>query len=151
MAPRKRPLAVRFDEKVCPAASGCIEWIGSITTAGYGVLWVDGRDQMAHRISWEIHKGPIPEGLQIDHLCRNTKCVNPDHLEPVTPGENIRRSPNAPPAVNARKTHCRAGHELSGANLDTYALSKGRRSCRTCARARWMEYYRRRASKVAES
>lgn len=72
---------------------GCWEWTRSLTTAGYGNLRLpDGRYGYAHRMSWELSRGPIPDGLTIDHLCRNRKCVNPEHLEPVTQAENNRRA-----------------------------------------------------------
>lgn len=85
-------------------------------------------------MSHELHKGPIPEGLVIDHLCRNRGCVNPDHLEAVTQRENILRGEGLA-AANARKTHCPKGHPYSGENL--YVVpSSGRRQCRICADAR---------------
>jgi hypothetical protein len=77
------------------AASGCWVWGGPRTELGYGVLWANTRprSRKAHRVVYEIHRGPIPAGLELDHLCRNPSCVNPDHLEPVTHAENMRRSP----------------------------------------------------------
>jgi len=144
MAARKRPLAERFHENTSPASNGCVEWTGTICGEGYGRLWVDGSSRSAHRISWELQRGPIPAGLHIDHLCRNRRCVNPDHLEPVEPRVNIARSPIAPPSINSAKVVCKAGHQLEGANLDSYALKNGRRSCIVCCRARWRKYYYRR-------
>lgn len=70
----------------------CWEWSGSvIKSTGYGQVWADGTNHLAHRVVYELLIGPIPEGLQLDHLCRNRRCVNPEHLEPVTGKENIRR------------------------------------------------------------
>lgn len=77
-------------------SSGCWEWQANVTPAGYGMLNAGGKKFVyAHRHSWELARGPIPQGLTIDHLCRNTRCVNPDHLEPVTQAENNRRAREA--------------------------------------------------------
>jgi HNH endonuclease len=88
--------------------------------------------------------GPIPEGCELDHLCREKVCVFPEHLEPVSGRENSRRS-RSPAALNARKTHCLRGHLLSGSNL--YVFPGGKRQCRICAQASkkaWMATRRRR-------
>lgn len=114
--------------------TGCIEYTGSRNEFGYGLIQIDGKCRSAHRKSYELARGPIPEGLHIDHLCRNPPCVNPAHLEPVTCKENIMRSPVAPAAINAAKTHCPQGHPYDEAN--TYMISDGRRQCRTCQRLR---------------
>lgn len=93
--------------------------------------------KLAHRFSYELHKGPIPAGLVLDHTCSTPACVNPDHLEPVTGSENARRSHQRGKYVNngahfAAKTHCPEGHEYSAEN--TYVNPKGSRICRECAR-----------------
>jgi HNH endonuclease len=72
--------------------TGCWVWQRSTSFQGYGQVWYKGRLHRAHRVFYELHRGPIPEGLQIDHTCGNRLCVNPDHLEPVTPIENTRRA-----------------------------------------------------------
>lgn len=146
MPPKARAMAERLAEKIARnATTGCHEWTGGRKKDGYGFLWAKGKQQLAHRVSWELANGPVPAGKHLDHLCRNRACVNPAHLEPVTPQENVLRSPIALPAINARKLKCDAGHDLSDDNLDPYAARKrGVRSCVTCARARWRAYYHRR-------
>ena len=107
------------------------------TRNGYGVIRGRVPDNeklyLVHRLTYELIRGPIPEGLQIDHLCRVRACVNPNHMELVTQSENIRRG-MAPSAINARKTHCYKGHPFSEEN--TYVSPKGERYCRTCGVAR---------------
>ncbi|MEV0526021.1 HNH endonuclease [Streptomyces sp. NPDC050439] len=117
------------------APGGCWAWTGSRLPNGYGRITIARRDLYSHRVSYEIHKGQIPNGLHIDHLCRVRACCNPDHLEAVTCRENIMRSPIAPAAINARKTHCAKDHEFTAAN--TGQGSDGTRYCRTCARLRF--------------
>lgn len=116
----------------------CHEWIGHRTPDGYGWAFVLRKQVLAHRYFYERLVGPIPEGLTLDHLCRNRACVNPAHLEPVTLRVNILRG-MAVSAVNARKTHCSQGHELSGDNIRPY---RGRRVCRTCRREQALARYR---------
>jgi hypothetical protein len=105
-------------------------WTGPTMLSGYG-YFAFGRDwkSAAHRLTYELFKGPIPEKLQLDHLCRNRLCVNPEHLESVTLKTNVLRGVGTT-AVNARKTHCIHGHPLSRAN--TYISPTGHRSCRIC-------------------
>jgi hypothetical protein len=147
--PRRRPPLDRFAEKIALTDSGCIEWIGGQNGAGYGsfyVDWVDGRSlkALAHRWSYEYHVGPIPIGLHIDHLCRNTLCVNPQHLEPVTQAENTLRGTGVA-AIHAAKSECVNGHPLSGDNL--VLRSNGRwRDCRECRRAKDRRYRQRKAA-----
>src|SRR5699024_1617461 len=97
-----------------------------------GATRADWRMKLAHRVSYETFAGPIPEGLDLDHLCRNRSCVNPEHLEPVTRSENLRRSPLM--ARGQDKTHCPHGHEYSPEN--TRITKAGARACRTCERKR---------------
>jgi hypothetical protein len=118
--------------------SGCWEFQGSRTPTGYGVAWDGTKHTSAHRVSYELLVGPIPDGLEIDHNCRNRACCNPAHLEPVTHLENLRRRPrssqrhpgNTTNHPSRRKTHCIRGHEFSTENTITY--TGGKRQCRTC-------------------
>lgn len=132
------PLEVRIRRCSDPMPNGCWLWRGRITNAGYGQIGIrEGGRQVtrsAHRISYETFIGPIPEGLVIDHLCRERRCVNPAHMEPVTQRENVMRSPIGPAALNARKTHCPQGHAYD--EINTYWQSNGGRLCRTCQRER---------------
>lgn len=116
-------------------ATGCWEWTGLMNGTGYG----SHAGTCAHRFSWSLKNGPIPKGMQIDHLCRNRACSNPDHLELVTAQENNRRS-NSASARNHEKTHCPAGHPYEGDNL--YVRPDGKRDCKACkqiAQDRWRE------------
>ena len=127
----------RFNEKyTVHEETGCWEWTAGKVPNGYGMFWMDGRHHGAHRVSWLLHKGFIPVGLQLDHLCRVRHCVNPDHLEPVTTQENLLRGEtNA--AHNAAKTHCPQGHPYAGSNL--YRSKTNERYCLTCIRQRKRE------------
>lgn len=111
-----------------PFLGPCWLWTRA-TSFGYGVLNVGGVTTRSHRFSYELLVGPIPEGLQIDHLCRIRNCVNPGHLEPVTLQENSLRG-FCPSAINARKTHCNRGHKFTEEN--TWVDSEGKRNCRAC-------------------
>ena len=126
----ERTIAQHLEKFVIPVTeSGCWLYIGNIKESGYGAFKLKGKWHYAHRASYELHKGPIPQGLQLDHLCRVTCCVNPDHLEPVTNWENTLRTKNIF-AQNALKTHCSRGHVLTGDNI--YRRASGYRNCRTC-------------------
>jgi hypothetical protein len=133
----KPTLPERFWSKVEVRASGCWLWTGPIAAEGYGWYNRDAISGPAHRFSYEQTVGPIPGGLQLDHLCRVRHCVNPEHLEPVTQRVNVLRG-ESPSAIAARKTVCLNGHDLNDpANVYHNIPSRpGTRTCRPCAIAR---------------
>lgn len=114
--------------------TGCWEWAGRMSDKGYGRTACGTRTEYAHRVVYEMERGAIPDRLQLDHLCRNTICVNPLHLEPVTRMVNILRGVGCT-ARQARQTHCYRGHPLSGDNLKTYGAGRNR-YCVICQQAR---------------
>ena len=131
---RKAPL--RFWSKLRADPDGCWRWIADLNRTGYGYFWSGGsrpvaKMVMAHRWLWERLHGPVPSGLEIDHLCRVSSCCNPLHLEPVTHSENVRRGSGA--AAQRALTHCKHGHEFTPKN--TYLKPPtGYRGCRNCRR-----------------
>lgn len=108
--------------------SGCWIWTGTYTGTGYGQTRLNGKRCRAHRAVYSLLVGPIPEGLNLDHLCRVRKCVNPYHLEVVTQSVNVQRGEGIA-GRNQRKTHCKNGHEFTVSN--TMKNGNGRR-CKTC-------------------
>jgi hypothetical protein len=142
---QKWPNAV-FMAQVCEDENGCWIWMGPrlrSASGQYGSTSMGGRTVSAHRAAWLLFRGPIPTGLEIDHLCRVTRCCNPLHLEPVTHRENVRRGMGLA-GINARKTRCIRGHAFDQAN--TIIQYDGKRACRTCVNA---SQARRRAAHVA--
>lgn len=111
------------------ATGPCVLWPGAKNTLGYGKVGRGGKTRKAHRVTYEIVRGPIPDSLTLDHLCRTPSCVNPWHLEAVTMAVNNARS-DSTSGQNARKTHCCRGHLLSAENV--YLTRHGHRRCRTC-------------------
>lgn len=158
-------IKARIAKCVVEESTGCVIWDGEIAQGGYGRMWIRGANRRIHRVSYEVHVGQIPSGLVIDHLCRNRRCVNHAHLEPVTPAENMRRSPRfAEWKRPAEKTliwdtkvllrmyprsHCANGHELVPDNI-FYRKHRpaGAGYCRKCA----LQYHakRRQAKRQAQ-
>lgn len=124
----------RIERKVRVSPSGCWEYTGHITPGGYGSFrWID--TYATHRAAYWYHVGDIPDGTEIDHLCRNRACCNPDHLEAVVHQENVRRG------LRGAMTDCARGHQLTEEN--TYTQSNGSRECRICRRERKRRYRQR--------
>jgi len=130
-----------IEARVAVDVFGCWIWQRGKSKNGYGLIQIGSRagghrrrTLYAHRVSYEVFAGPIPVGLELDHLCRNRACVNPAHLEPVTRSINTLRGagPAKLGALNGRKTHCKNGHPFDLAN--TRYRPTGGRSCRACAR-----------------
>lgn len=121
-------------QRIEVAESGCWLWTGQVDGHGYGAVRLDGEREKigAHRALWRLVVGPIDDGLELDHLCRVTLCLNPDHLEPVTHSENLRRM---------RGGLCYHGHEMTAANVYTNPTT-GKRRCRRCQRERNRRYAR---------
>ena len=124
------PLDQRIRSNVRVDGNGCWIWQRCILKSGYGCIRVSGKTRTAHSVAYETFKGPVPAGLEIDHLCRVRACCNPDHLEAVTHQLNVIRG--AGPAAKAAITHCPYGHEYTPDN--TYRVPG--RACKTCALAR---------------
>ena len=129
-----RPPLYRFWEKIQFLESGCWEWKGALNSDGYGNFNFDGQINGAHRFAYQAFRSTIPNGYEIDHLCRNPKCVNPSHLEVVTHRENVLRglAPIACGQFQVAKTHCPYGHDYNEEN--TYYRVAGGRQCRACDR-----------------
>lgn len=126
----------------------CWAWVGPVADknapSSYGRTWIGHpRGVYAHRVSYQLTVRPIPDGMVIDHLCRNTLCVNPDHLDPVTPSVNTKRG-NAPTVVLARSGKCKRGHELDKRYVHP-RTGKVQRSCKMCSAAnklKWQQKHR---------
>lgn len=139
---RKHPTEYEPEDRGFPAGK-CWIWKRAVDTHGYGVVVRAGHSIRAHRLVYERHVGPIPDGLDLDHLCRVRDCVNPTHLEPVSRSENIARGEGAAGIV-ARTGKCLRGHPFSGDNL--YVSPSGSRHCRACGAGRARERRRREAA-----
>jgi hypothetical protein len=134
-------LLEQFEERFIPEPnSGCWLWLMKLTSFGYGQIKVRGKPSRAHRISYELYRGPIPDDLGLDHLCRIKSCVNPFHLEPVPQKTNVLRGIGLT-SINAKKTHCIHGHAFDEQNT---RLKRWRnftmRVCRECNRLKSRKY-----------
>jgi len=127
-----RSLRERVFSRLIVDPSGCLLWTGAITSRGYGQVSSGNRNVPVHRLTYEWFVGPIPDGMEIDHLCRVKHCAAPAHLEAVTHRENVLRG-RSPSALQARQTHCIHGHELTADNTYTPPGKYGR-LCRICKR-----------------
>lgn len=144
---KSKSLVERFHAKYEIDENGCWIWQSKTRPDGYGVIWAgieEGREVRAHRLSYEIHHGPIPEGLTVDHVCRVRACVNPEHLRLLTREDNVMVG-IGPAAENARKTICKRGHLLTDDNV--YVTRSGYRNCRECHRL----YERVRRAEIAKN
>lgn len=144
----KKPDLKRFEKLMIPEPmSGCWIWLGGIDGNGYGHFLTNAGNKsyltLAHRWAYEYFIGPISKGLQIDHLCRVRACVNPKHMETVTPGENTRRG------IRATATHCLRGHEFTETNTAYYR--PGARTCRECSRTNQRKNYKRKKEGLCNS
>lgn len=119
--------------------SGCLIYEGAWNGHGYASVWQDGAARSGHVLVWEEKHGPVPEGHELDHLCKTKPCCNDAHLEPVTHSVNMQRVP--------KMTHCKRGHEFNDANTNT--LQDGERQCRICRRERQARSRRRTHSQIA--
>ena len=144
--PNMQPSAAeRFLTKV-HMTDNCWTWTASKNRDGYGQFHVAGAKFAAHRWLYQLFVGPIPTGLELDHLCRNPACVRPSHLEPVTHRENVLRGAS-PIAAHAAKTHCSQGHPYDEENTGRRAA--GWRQCRMCHRDQSREHMRRKRAGTA--
>jgi hypothetical protein len=134
------PLRCRLAAQLVLHENGCWMWTGATVATHYGGIHVDGKNRTVHRVVYELLIGPVPAGLEIDHLCRVTRCANPEHLEPVTGAENMRRM-----LAFHDTGYCPHGHQFGVAGND-YRRPDGTRECRPCNRRESAERRQRQAA-----
>lgn len=147
--PRK-PIAQRFWEKVperSPWPDECWQWRGGGAGEGYGMFRIStGKTERAHRVAWRLTGSEIPEGMELDHACRNRGCVRPEHLTLVEKHYNARQGVRAYAERKSAQTHCRNGHKYVEGS---YAVTPdGWRACRACSSANTRRHYRKNAAKI---
>lgn len=140
-ASKGMPIAEKLEAMSCPIMTGCVIWLGA-RAKGYGRVHHDGVVWQAHRLAWTVKNGAPPPDMELDHLCRNRECINPEHLEPVTTRENLLRGTGWS-ARNARKTHCPRGHAYDAKE------ATGSRRCRACKNLLQNQRYAERGSRYA--
>ena len=156
--PRKHPADIIARWIEVDPETGCHTWTGRLNNMGYGLMTVAqaGYKPLTlspHKVAYELRRGRVPEGMVLDHTCRNRACANPEHLETVVQRENVMRSPIAEGALNAAKTHCPQGHPYSAENTYVYHHASPKkhtsRTCKTCRREYARQYQARKRAEVA--
>lgn len=143
--PPRPSLVERLEACIRYETNGCWTWTGTRTTSGYGLLSVNAKLLLVHRLAYQTLVREIPPGMHLDHLCRNRACINPKHLDVVTNRENVMRG-MSPSAVIRRQGICKNGHEMVGENIYVPPKRPQHRTCRECRKRRSREAYARKVA-----